>query len=149
MKALLIALLLTRPIVPVQISEVWLAMQKYKFIEEHHLERVQLSCYLPTGYRTADGTVPYEGVVSSNTEHLGMDCILYDADLVPYARFECRDIGGNSMLKAGTAIDVYRDDMDRAWQFIGDHGTWAYIEWIPREEGKEDEESVEARYEAD
>lgn len=146
MKALLIALLLTRPIVPVHLSEVWLAMQKYKYIEEHHLERVQLSCYLPTGYRTADGTVPYKGVVSSNTERLGMDCILYDANLVPYARFECRDIGGNSMLKAGTAIDVYRDDMDRAWQFIGNHGTWAYIEWIPREEGKEDGEGNHSGY---
>ena len=126
MKALLIALLLTRPIVPVQISEVWLAMQKYKFIEEHHLERVQLSCYLPTGYRTADGTVPYEGVVSSNTGHLGMDCILYDAQRDEFVLF------------------AY--DMDRAWQFIGDHGTWAYIEWIPREEGKEDGEGNHSGY---
>ena len=146
MKVLLMALLLTCPIVPAQISEVWIAIQKYEYIEEHHLEKVLLSCYLPTGCRTADGTVPYEGVVSSNREHLGMDCILYDADLVPYARFECRDIGGNSMLKAGTAIDVYRDDMDRAWQFIGEHGTWAYIEWIPREKGTEDGEGDQSGY---
>lgn len=147
MKALIAALYMM--IAPVQISECYIVAQEQKFIEEHRLEKVYLSCYLPTGNKTADGTVPYEGIVSSNKEHLGMDCILYDADLVPYARFECRDIGGNSMLRAGTAIDVYRDDMDRAWQFIGDHGTWAYIEWIPREEGKEDEESIEARYEAD
>ena len=51
-----------------------------------------LSCYLPTGNKTADGTVPYEGIVSSNKEHLGMDCIMYDMDLNAVARWECRDV---------------------------------------------------------
>ena len=137
MKALIAALLMI--IAPVQISECYIVGQELKFMEEHHLEKVYLSCYLPTGNRTADGTVPYEGIVSSNKEHLGMDCIMYDMDLNAVARWECRDIGGNKMLQNGTAIDVYRDTMERALDLRDRYGYYVYVEWIPREEGKGEE----------
>lgn len=147
MKALIAALYMM--IAPVQFSECYIVAQEQKFIEEHHLEKVYLSCYLPTGNKTADGTVPYEGIVSSNKEHLGMDCIMYDMDLNAVARWECRDVGGHKLLREGKAIDVYRDSMERAQDMRDRYGYYVYVEWIPREEGKEDEESIEARYEAD
>ena len=133
MKALLMALLLSVT-APVRPCDVWIAQQRYDFIEEHNLKRVYLSCYLPTGNNCADGTPPVEGVVSSSREHLGMDCIVYDNDLTAVMRLECRDIGGHKMLREGTAIDVYRDSMERAYQLRDEYGLYVWIEWIPREE---------------
>jgi hypothetical protein len=141
MKALLIALLLsvTHPTAPIEPCTVWQAVQRYDFIEEHHLKRVYLSCYLATGNNCADGTPPREGVVSSNRENLGKDCIVYDDDLVAVMRLECRDVGGHKMLREGTAIDIYRDSMKRALQLREEYGLYVWIEWIPREEGTDED----------
>ena len=135
MKALTIALLIS--IVPPSLEpcQVWQALKRYEFIEEHQLKRVKVSCYIaPEGARTADGTPCYEGIVSSNREHLGMDMILYTDDLFPEALYECRDIGGNSMLVAGTAVDFYAASMERAWQFVGNHSEYVWVEWVERED---------------
>lgn len=132
--ALLIALIGIVP-PPVEPCQVYQAQQRYDFIEEHDLQRVKVSCYLaPEGAHTADGSLCYEGIVSSNSEHLGMDCIVYDSNLVAVMRLECRDIGGHPMLQNGTAIDIYRDSMDRAWQLVGEYGTHVWVEWIERED---------------
>ena len=136
MKALLMALLLSVT-APVRPCDVWMAQQRYDFIEEHNLKRVYLSCYLTTGNNCADGTPPVEGVVSSNREHLGMDCIVYDNDLTAVMRLECRDIGGHKMLREGTAIDVYRDSLARAYELRDEYGLYVWVEWINRE-GTED-----------
>lgn len=104
-----------------------------RFIEEEELVKVKLSCYLPTGNRTADGSEPYEGIISCNRDHLGMDCIMYDKDFIPVARFECRDIGGHKLLREGKAIDVFRTDMKRAKEFKKQYGEYVYIKWIPRD----------------
>jgi hypothetical protein len=141
MKAILLAILLsvTHPTAPIEPCTVWQAVQRYDFIEEHHLKRVYLSCYLATGNNCADGTLPREGVVSSNKEHLGMDCIVYDNDLTAVMRLECRDIGGHKMLREGTAIDVYRDSLARAYELRDEYGLYVWVEWIPREEGTDED----------
>lgn len=141
MKAILLAMLLsvTHPTAPIEPCTVWQACQRYDFIEEHHLKRVYLSCYLATGNNCADGTAPREGVVSSNKEHLGMDCIVYDNDLTAVMRLECRDIGGHKMLREGTAIDVYRDSLARAYELRDEYGLYVWVEWIPREEGMDED----------
>lgn len=141
MKELLIALLLsvTHPKAPIEPCEVWQAVQRYDFIEEHHLQRVKVSCYIaPEGAHTADGSLCYEGIVSSNSEHLGMDMILYTDDLVAEARYECRDVGGHHMLQNGTAVDFYASNIDRAWNFVGRHSEYVWVEWIDREECKDE-----------
>ena len=96
-------------------------------------QEVKISCYLPTGNRTYDGTVPYEGIIASNKEHIGQTAMLFDADMKFIGYYECRDIGGNSMLKAGTAVDVFRNDLERAYQFIGENGDHGYVVWIDAE----------------
>ena len=139
MKALIVALMCMVPFKPnLQLIE---AITEQKYIEENNLEYVYLSCYLPTGFNCADGTPPYEGVVSSNREHLGMDCIVYNKDLIPVMRLECRDIGGHPKLQNGTAIDVFRLDMDRAIALREELSDHVYVKWIDRSEGK-DEETV-------
>lgn len=139
MKFALIALMCIVPWKPNFTLQEVVAQQKY--IEEEGLELVYLSCYLPTGNRTADGSIPYEGVVSSNREHLGQDCIVFDQDLNAVMRLECRDIGGNSMLVAGTAIDIFVPTMERAYEIKARYGDYVYVRWVDRNEGK-DEETV-------
>lgn len=148
MKALLVALMCMVPFKPnIELID---TVTEVKYIEENDLEYVYLSCYLPTGYNCADGTPPYEGVVSSNREHLGMDCIVYNKDLVAVMRLECRDIGGDPRLVNGTAIDVFRSSYDRCLQLREELTDHVYIKWIDRSEGKDGEissDSVECRYE--
>ena len=98
-------------------------------------QEVRCTCYLPTGNRTADGTVPYEGIIASNRDHLGDVAVLYSVDGEFIGFFECRDIGGHRKLRNGTAIDVYRDNMDRAWEWVGEWGDYVYIYWIEGVDG--------------
>lgn len=97
------------------------------------MQTVRCTCYLPTGHRTADGTMPYEGIIASNRDHLGDMCIIYDMDGNFIEIMECRDIGGHRKLRNGTAIDVYRDNMDRAWEWVNAYGDYVQIVWIPAE----------------
>lgn len=103
------------------------------------LQLVRVTCYLAApGAHTADGSVPLEGMCAGAPWRIGQDCVLYDVNtLEPYARLECRDTGGHYLLQTDQAVDVYRDSMDRAWQWVGEHGDYSYIKWIPR--GSEDE----------
>ena len=103
------------------------------FGEEVEMQKVRCTCYLPTGNRTADGTVPYEGIVASNRDHLGDICLLFDMDGNPIGMYECRDIGGHRKLQNGTAIDVYRDNMERAKEWVRTYGDYIQIIWIDAE----------------
>lgn len=94
------------------------------------LQKVRCTCYLPTGNKTVDGTVPYEGICASNRDHLGDIAVLYSVDGEFIGFFECRDVGGHRKLRNGTAIDIFRDDMDAAWEWVGTWGDYVYIYWI-------------------
>lgn len=97
------------------------------------MEYVRCTCYLPTGNRTADGTWPYEGILASNYEHMGDVALLYSVDGTFIGTFESRDVGGHPMLVNGTAIDIYRDNMDRAWEWVGQWGDHVYVLWLKGE----------------
>lgn len=93
-------------------------------------ETVRCTCYLPTGNKTADGTIPYEGICASNREHLGDVALVWSMDGEWIGFFECRDIGGNAKLRNGTAIDIYRDDMSGAKEWIATYGDYVQIVWV-------------------
>lgn len=97
------------------------------------MQKVRCTCYLPTGNCTADGTMPYEGIIASNREHLGDMCMIFTLDGELIGIFESRDIGGHKKLRNGTAIDVYRDSMDRAKEWIATYGDYVQIVWIEAE----------------
>ena len=103
------------------------------FGQEIELQKVRCTCYLPTGNCTADGTVPYEGIIASNREHLGDMCMIFDMDGNLIGIFEARDLGGHRKLRNGTAIDVYRDTMDRAKEWVRTYGDYVQIIWIDAE----------------
>ena len=92
--------------------------------------KMRCTCYLPTGYNCYDGTPTYEGVISSNKEHVGRSALLYTLDGEFIGYFECHDIGGNVMLRNGTAIDVYRETMDRALSWVAEYGDYVMVRWL-------------------
>lgn len=96
-------------------------------------QQVRCTCYLPTGNRTADGTVPYYGICASNRAHLGdVACVwTLDGEFIGY--FECRDIGGNVKLRNGTAIDIFQPDMQSALDWVATYGDYVEIIWISAE----------------
>lgn len=93
-------------------------------------QTVRCTCYIATGNRTADGTVPYEGIIASNREHLGQTAMLYTMEGQFIGYFEARDLGGHKMLRNGTAIDVYRDSLERAYEWVGEYGDYVQIIWL-------------------
>ena len=94
-------------------------------------QEVKISCYLPTGHRTYSGQVPYVGGCACNVEHLGQTAMLFDAEYRFIGYYEVNDIGGNSLLKQGKAIDIFQETMEDARNFIsanGDHGFVVFID---------------------
>lgn len=97
---------------------------------EEEPQVMRCTCYLPTGYRCYDGHPTVKGVISSNTDHVGQTAILYTLEDELIGVFECHDIGGNVMLRNGTAIDVYRDTMSEALEWVGNYGDYVKVRWI-------------------
>ena len=93
-------------------------------------ELIRCTCYTPTGNKTADGAIPYEGICASNREHLGQVAVVYDMDMNFIGFFEVRDLGGHEDLQNGSRIDIYRDTTQgvREWQqTVGDY---VVVQWV-------------------
>lgn len=96
-------------------------------------ERIRCTCYLPTGNKTADGTVPYEGIIASNREHIGDIALLYTEDMVYIGLYEVRDLGGHKDIKNGSRIDMFCENEESMKQFISSYGDYVLIKWIKAE----------------
>ena len=96
---------------------------------------MRTTCYLPTGNKTADGTVPYEGICAAKREWIGGVAIVYDTDMNFLGYFEIRDTGGASSIKNGTSIDIFRDDMDSAREWVKSYGDYCYIKIVVPTDG--------------
>lgn len=93
-------------------------------------QEVRISCYLPTGSPTYSGQMPYVGGCACNKEHLGQTAILLDSEYRFICYLECNDIGGNSLLKQGKAVDIYQETMADAQAFIRENGDHGYVIWL-------------------
>ena len=96
-------------------------------------ELLRCTCYLPTGNKTADGCIPYEGICASNREHLGQVAIVWTQDMEFVGYFECRDTGSHEGLKNGTRIDIYRDTKEGVKKWQKEVGDWCIIQWVKGE----------------
>ena len=92
--------------------------------------KMRVTCYVPTGNKTADGTVPYEGICAARRCDLGKVAVVYDMEMNLIGYFECRDTGGHERLKNGTSIDIFRDNMDRAKEWIATYGDHCFVQLI-------------------
>lgn len=99
---------------------------------EPKLQLVRCTCYVATGNRTASGVYPYEGIVAGTGEHLenGDVAVLYTRDMEFIGCFECRDTGGDPRIQNGTRIDIYRDSLERAYEWVGTYGDFVYVQWM-------------------
>ena len=95
--------------------------------------RMRVTCYLPTGNRTADGTVPYEGICAARRDWIGKVAVVYDADMRYVGVFEIRDTGGHERIRNGSSIDIYRDNMERAREWIATYGDYMYVQIMEAE----------------
>jgi 3D (Asp-Asp-Asp) domain-containing protein len=91
--------------------------------------KVRCTCYIPTGNPTASGIYPHEGVIATNRQHLGESAMLFTLDGEFIGYFDSMDTGGHVGLKNGTRIDVYRDTLDRAYDWVATYGDYVLIEW--------------------
>ena len=92
--------------------------------------KMRVTCYLPTGNKTADGTVPYEGICAARRDWIGKVAIVYDMDMRLIGFFEIRDTGGHKRIRDGSSIDIFRDNMDRANEWIAKYGDYCFVQIV-------------------
>lgn len=98
------------------------------------LSRVRATVYLPTGNKTATGIIPYEGIIASNSEHLGQSAFLYTENMELIGLFECQDTGGHKGLKDGSRIDIFRNSEGSYREWVRNYGDYVYIQWMEAKE---------------
>lgn len=104
-----------------------------------NMVKMRCTCYLWTGSPCADGVWPYHGALASNSEHLGQGCRLYKKDGTLIGDFVSHDVGGHPDLMNGSAVDIYRNTIEEAWNWLYENawvenGQWfVWLEWGERE----------------
>ena len=96
-------------------------------------EVVRCTCYLPTGNKTADGTIPYKGICASNREHLGMVAVVYDLDCQIVGFYEAKDTGSHEDLQNGKRIDIYCDTAEEIEEWQRTVGDYVIVQWVKGE----------------
>lgn len=95
-----------------------------KVPEDAKLMRV--TCYTATGNHMANGEYPYEGCVAGKKEDIGKIAVIYNADMELIGEFEIKDTGGK-LIRSGKRLDVYRDTLERCYDWIGQYGDYCYV----------------------
>ena len=87
----------------------------------------------PEGAITASGSEVREGIVAGKREWLGYGCVIYDKDMRLIGFYEVKDTGKADWLRNGTAIDVYRDSLERCEEWVKTYGDYCYVQLIKAE----------------
>lgn len=95
-------------------------------IPEPAPQRMRVTCYTATGNNMANGQKPYEGAVAGRKEDIGKKCYIYDANMELIGVFDICDTGGK-LIRNGERIDVYRDTLDRCYDWVHTYGDYLYI----------------------
>lgn len=106
-------------------------------------KRMRVTCYTASeGAVTASGAVVREGIVAASRDCMDYGVILYDEDMNFVGFFEVKDTGAGidtdgdgkgDSIKKGLSIDVYRDTLDRCYDWIEEYGDYMYVQFV---EGK-------------
>lgn len=135
-KLLLIPLLIFSLMIPVKVNA------DPTFIEP---QLIRCTCYTATeGSITASGKTVREDIVAGKSEWLGCSCVIYEnndgklGDIIGF--FEVCDTGAGvdtdgdgigDSIKKGKSIDVYRNTLDRCYDWINEYGDYVFIQIIP------------------
>ena len=106
-------------------------------------KKMRVTCYTSSeGAITASGTMVHEGIVAASRDYMDCVAILYDEDMNFVGFFEVKDTGAGidtdgdgkgDSIKKGLSIDVYRDTLDRCYDWIEEYGDYMYVQFV---EGK-------------
>ena len=112
------------------ITALWLSTISILVMEP---QEIRISCYIPTGNCTYSGQMPYVGGCAANKEHMGQTAMVFDAEYRFLGFYEVNDIGGNSLLKQGKALDIYQETLEDAQNFIRENGDHGFVIWLDAE----------------
>jgi hypothetical protein len=88
---------------------------------------MRVTCYTWTGNKTASGVYPEESMCAARYEDIGKTAYVYDLDYNFIGEFEITDCGGAYSLQNGTSIDIYRDTLERCYEWVGEYGDYLYV----------------------
>lgn len=102
--------------------------------------RIRCTCYTSTeGHTTASGTPVHEGIVAGKRSWMGKTAIIYDMNMNLIGIYEFKDTGagidtdgdgkGDSIIR-GKSIDIYRDTLDRCYEWIALYGDYVYMQIV-------------------
>ena len=105
-----------------------------------------MRCTVYTGYEgsvTADGSKVREGIVAGKSEWLGYTCIIYENNNGKVGKligiYEFKDTGAGidtdgdgkgDSIKNGKSIDVYRNNLDRCYDWVDKYGDYVFIQIV-------------------
>lgn len=108
-------------------------VEEYVSETEWDIPLLRVTCYLPTGYKTASGQPTHLGGCAGRREDIGKIAAVYTIDKEFVGYFEINDCGSNPMLQNGYAIDIFRDNRDQAWDWVDTYGEYMYVDIIESE----------------
>lgn len=110
---------------------------------QEDLKRIRCTCYVEPG-TTASGHYTHEGVIAGRKEDLGKVAAIYAinedgsiGEFLGYYDFYDTGAGMDSdgdgvgdTIRTGKSVDVFKDSMGSARQWIRQHGDYVYIKII-------------------
>ena len=112
--------------------------------EKYPVRKMRVTCYTyPPGSITASGCEVREGIVAAKQDWMDALVVLYDTDMDLIGYYEVEDTGfgidqdgdGIGSIENGTSIDVFRDSLERCYEWIERHGDYCYVQIITDAKG--------------
>ena len=101
----------------------------------HEPVKMRVTCYAPTGNPTASGVMPFEGGCAAKRDWIGGVAVVYDLEMNFICTLQINDCGGHERLKSGQSIDVYRESLDRCYDWVAEYGDYLMVQIIPEAKG--------------
>ena len=101
----------------------------------YEVRKMRVTCYAPTGNPTASGVMPFEGGCAGRRDWIGGVAIVYDLDMNYICTLQINDTGGHKRIKNGSSIDVYRDSLERCYEWVRQYGDYLYVQIVPDAKG--------------
>jgi len=92
--------------------------------------KMRVTCYTATGNPTASGMIPQEYICAAKRDWLGKVAVVYTMDMEYVGCFEIRDTGGHERIRNGTSIDIYRDSLERAYEWVREYGDYMMVQIV-------------------
>lgn len=105
-------------------------------------KKMTLTCYLPTGNKTASGIEPYYGIAAAKSEWIGKTAIIYERtennEVGKFiGEFQIQDTGATDGIKNGYVIDIFCENRE---QCIPTQKVYVYLKEPSLSYGKENDD---------